>query len=384
MEVKEVIRSYRSRPLAGKLKDNSTGRRGQRQSYLSFNFLNFFNFFNFLTILVFACLLSSCQQSDYEYDDSPQGNLDALWTLIDQRYCFLSYKEEQRGFSWAELHVKYNAKLGEKMTRVQLFEVLCQMLSELEDGHVNLSSSLDLGRNWSWKVDFPENLDTELRQKYLGTDYHIGSGLKYTILPDNIAYVVYESFSNAIGDGNLSDMLSYLRLCNGMIFDIRGNGGGQLTNAELLSRRFTNEKVLVGYMCHKTGKGHDDFSEPEAEYIEPSKYVRWQKPVVLLVNRSCYSAANTFVRNMKEMPLVTVMGDRTGGGSGLPFTSELPIGWSVRFSASPSFDARMQHIEFGIEPDVPAALDEALAKEGKDSMIEEARKFISDNIQGIR
>jgi len=326
--------------------------------------------------LIFACLLSSCQQSDYEYDDTPQGNLDALWTLIDQRYCFLSYKEQELDISWAELHAKYSAKLNPKMSRTQLFEVLCQMLSELKDGHVNLSSSLDLGRNWSWKEDFPENLDTELRKQYLGTDYHIGSGLKYTILPDNIAYVVYESFSDAIGEGNLSDMLNFLRLCNGMILDIRGNSGGELTNAERLSQRFTNEKVLVGYMCHKTGKGHDDFSEPQAEYIEPSKNIRWQKPVVLLVNRSCFSAANTFVRNMKEFPLVTVMGDQTGGGSGLPFSSELPIGWSIRFSASPSFDARMQHIEFGIAADVPASLDASKVAEGKDTMIEKARSFL--------
>jgi len=328
--------------------------------------------------LLFLLLLMSCQQGDASYDETPQNNLDALWTLIDQRYCFLSYKEEELGFRWSELRTKYSAKLNPKMSRVQLFEVLCQMLAELKDGHVNISTSLDLGRNWSWKEDYPENLDTELRQQYLGTDYHIGSGLKYTILPDNIAYVVYESFSNAIGEGNLSDMLTHLRLCNGMILDIRGNGGGELTNAERLSRRFTNEKVLVGYMRHKTGTGHDDFSEPRAEYIEPSPGVRWQKRVVLLVNRSCYSAANTFVRNMKEMPLVTVMGDQTGGGSGLPFTSELPIGWSVRFSASPSFDARMQHIEFGIEPDVPCALDESLAAEGKDSMIEAARQFLSN------
>ena len=319
----------------------------------------------------------SCQKGDYEYDATPQSNLDALWELIDQRYCFLTYKEKELGISWQEMRAKYSGKLNPQMSRVQLFEVLCQMLSELRDGHVNISTSLDLGRNWSWKEDYPENLDRELRDKYLGTDYHIASGLSYTILPDNIAYVVYESFSDGIGEGNLSDMIAWLRLCKGMILDIRGNGGGELSNAEKLSRRFTNDKVLVGYICHKTGRGHDDFSEPEAEYIEPSKDIRWQKPVVLLTNRSCYSAANTFVRNMKEMPLVTVMGDQTGGGSGLPFSSELPIGWSVRFSACPHFDARMQHIEFGIEPDIYASLDESLAAQGKDSMIEAARELLS-------
>lgn len=329
-------------------------------------------------VISFLLVLTSCQQGDFSYDDTPQGNLDALWTIIDQRYCFLSYKEEQLGFKWTDLRTKYSAKLNPDMSRVQMFEVLCQMLSELKDGHVNLSTSLDFGRNWSWKEDFPENLNTELRQQYLGTDYHIGSGLRYTILPDNIAYVVYESFSDAIGEGNLTDMLAFLRLCNGMIFDIRGNGGGELTNSERLLRRFTNEKILVGYVSHKTGKGHDDFSEPRAEYVEPYDGIRWQKPVVLLVNRSCYSAANTFVAGMKEMPHVTIMGDKTGGGSGMPFTSELPIGWSVRFSASPHYDARMRHIEFGIEPDVPSSLDEAKAAQGIDTMIEQARQMLNN------
>ena len=78
---------------------------------------------------------------------------------------------------------------------------------------------------------------------------------------------------------------------------------------------------------------------------------------------------------MKEMPLVTIMGDQTGGGSGLPFTSELPIGWSVRFSASPSYDAQKQQIEFGIAPDIPCALDAEKASQGIDSMIEAAREF---------
>ena len=46
------------------------------------------------------------------------------------------------------------------------------------------------------------------------------------------------------------------------------------------------------------------------------------------------------------------MGDQTGGGSGLPFSSELPGGWSIRFSASPIYNAKMQHTEFGIKPDI--------------------------------
>lgn len=329
-----------------------------------------------LLLLVLVLGLCSCQKGETEYDDSPQANLNALWTIIDQQYCFLDYKEQELGISWADIRAKYSARLNPKMSRSQLFEVLCQMLGELKDGHVNISSSVDLGRNWSWKEDYPLNLDEEVRNAYLQNDYNLAAGLKYRILPDNIAYVVYESFQSAIGEGNLDDMFFGLRMCNGMILDIRGNGGGELTNVEKLASRFTNEKVLVGYRSHKTGTGHNDFSPLEAEYVTPSKGVRWQKPCVVLTNRSCYSAANTFVRDMKEMPLVAIMGDQTGGGSGLPFTSELPIGWSVRFSASPSYDAQKQQIEFGIAPDIPCSLDTEKVKQGIDSMIEEARVYL--------
>ena len=331
-----------------------------------------------LLLLAFVLGLCSCQRGESEYDETPQGNLDALWTIIDQHYCFLDYKEAELGISWNDIHAKYSARLNPKMSRSQLFEVLCQMLGELKDGHVNLSSSLDLGRNWSWKEDYPLNLDEELRDAYLQTDYNLAAGLKYRILPDNIAYVVYESFQSGIGEGNLDDMFFSLRMCNGMILDIRGNGGGNLDNETKLASRFTNEKVLVGYRSHKTGTGRNDFSSLEPEYITPSKGVRWQKPCVVLTNRSCYSAANTFVRDMKQMPLVTVMGDQTGGGSGLPFSSELPIGWSVRFSASPSFDVQKQQIEFGIAPDIPCSLDPEKAAQGIDTIIERARALLNE------
>ena len=74
------------------------------------------------------------------------------------------------------------------------------------------------------------------------------------------------------------------------------------------------------------------------------------KPVLVLTNRSCFSAANDFVSVMKTLPQVRIVGARTGGGGGLPFSSELPNGWSVRFSACPINDSEDRTTEFGIEP----------------------------------
>ena len=121
-------------------------------------------------------------------------------------------------------------------------------------------------------------------------------------------------------------------------------------SAEELAARFTNEKILVGYMQHKTGKGHNDFSDLQEQWLKPSKGMRWQKKVVVLTNRQVFSAANEFVKYMKCMPRVKVVGDKTGGGAGLPFSSTLPNGWTVRFSACPMYDHQRQQTEFGIEP----------------------------------
>lgn len=332
-----------------------------------------------LTLLsVVAMLLgttTACVRGD-EYCNTPEENFQSMWRTIDEHYCFHTHKQEAIGLDWNEVYRRYHTRLNPEMTQMQLFEVLSEMLSELQDGHVNLFCGADIGRNWSWREDYPENLSTELRNAYLGTDYRIASGLKYRILEDNVGYIVYESFSTAIGEGNISDCLYYLRTCSGLILDVRGNSGGMLTNAERLSSHFTNERRLVGYYCHKTGPGHNDFSSPTPEYLEPSKGYRWQKPVIVLTNRSCFSATNTFVRNMKECPNVRILGDQTGGGSGMPFNSELPNGWTLRFSACPQLDARRQHTEFGIAPDIECSLDSADIMRKEDTMIETARKLL--------
>lgn len=319
----------------------------------------------------------SCVDED-ELDNTPRGNFEALWKIIDQRYCFFDYKEQDYGLDWNEVYRRYSQQIDEGMSDNQLFEVLANMLSELRDGHVNLYASFDYARNWSWQEGYPKNFSDTLQRKYLGTDYRIASGIKYRKFDDNVGYIRCESFENAIGDGNLDDILMYLATCNALIIDVRNNGGGQLTMAEKLAARFTNSDILVGYIQHKTGSGHADFSKLKEQRLKPAKGIRWQKPVYVLTNRSVYSAANEFVKYMKCCPNVITVGDKTGGGAGMPFSSELPNGWSVRFSACPMFDRNKKNTEFGIEPDYNVALKDADTTRGIDSIIEYARKLADE------
>ena len=326
----------------------------------------------YIIICVLPFVLGGCIRED-EYDNSPAGNFEALWKLIDEHYCYLDYK----GIDWDSIYNVYSPQISDDMGDDALFEVLGNMLAELKDGHVNLYSAWNTARYWDWYLDYPRNYSEELIEQYLGRGYRIGGGAKYTIFTDNIGYVSYPDFSAAIGDGNLDEMLLYLGMCNGLIIDVRNNGGGNLTTSSQLAARFTNERVLTGYIQHKTGPGHSDFSDPEPLYIAPSDGVRWQKPVVVLTNRHSYSATNDFVNAMRCFSQVTLMGDRTGGGGGMPFSSELPNGWGVRFSASPTLDVDGQHIEDGIDPDIHVDMTDEDKAQGLDTIIEEARAWLN-------
>ena len=326
-----------------------------------------------ISLLFISSLFSSCIREE-SYNNDPEGNFNQLWRIIDEKYCYLDYKE----IDWYALGEKYRQRLTNPMTNENLFEVMDSLLYNLKDGHVNLTASFNQTRYDFWS-DSPRNYVEAIIEsdRYLGNDYRRAAGLKYKILDDNIGYILYESFSYPVGDGNLDQALSYLAACTGIIFDVRHNGGGNLTYADKIAARFTNEKVLTGYIKHKTGTGHNDFSEPYPVYLEPSSSIRWQKPVAVLANRHSYSATNDFVNQMRVLPNVTIIGDKTGGGSGLPFSSELPNGWSLRFSASPHFDRDMNHTEFGISPDIKIDMTTEDMLKGIDTIIEAARQHLT-------
>ena len=121
-------------------------------------------------------LLGSCVDVE-QYADNPRGNFEALWRIIDERYSFFDYKAEQYGLDWDDVYKRYSPQISDDMTQAQLFEVLGNMLKELRDGHVNLYSSFDIARNWSFHENYPSNISDTLIRKYLGTDYKIAGGM---------------------------------------------------------------------------------------------------------------------------------------------------------------------------------------------------------------
>ena len=84
---------------------------------------------------------------------------------------------------------------------------------------------------------------------------------------------------------------------------------------------------------------------------------------------------------MKLIPGVTMVGATTGGGSGMPYSSELPCGWGVRFSACSMLDAQGRSTEAGVDPTPGCAvdLDPMDALNGKDTILEKALQILLSN-----
>lgn len=340
------------------------------------------NLFLFLFTLPFmlACEEAMMRQ---EYENNAEDVFNSLWTTVDENYTFFTVKN----IDWDSVYTANRPKIENGMRSDKLFNVLADMLSALRDGHVNLQAGFDLSRYWEWYLDYPQNFDFSIIERnYLRDNYQI-TGPFYNRMIGSVGYVYYKSFEDKV-NGSLMDYIvsryssrvsnNDTIIVKGLILDVRDNGGGKLKNAETIISRFANEKKLVQYWQYKDGPGHNDFTEPIPKYAEPEGEHQYQGLVVVLANRSCYSAANFFVQVMKNFPNVIVMGDSTGGGGGLPINRELPNGWTYRFSSTLTTTVSGENIEFGVAPDIHVDMKKGDMERGKDTILEEALRLINE------
>lgn len=346
-------------------------------------------YLSFVATLLFILPLQSCYiNDDSDIVNDAEGNFEMLWKICDEYYCYFDYKN----IDWDSIHTAYKTRVHNGMSSDELFKVCADMLAELKDGHVNLSYGYDNSKYWKWHEDYPENYSARIvHEYYLNNDYHIKGGFEYKVLPQNIGYMYYDSFSSEFSKGLLDYILTQFKDCKGVIIDIRNNGGGSISNVNKIACRFSKEdKVLCGYTLHKTGPGHSEFADTIPNYIEhesssisdinnENNIVKFLKDVVVLSNRGVYSAANDFIRTMKVLDNVTIMGDRSGGGGGVPCNFDLPNGWVVRLSTSPMLDINGVHTEFGIDPTEGFKIDMAPDAHitGKDAILDKAIEFLS-------
>ena len=334
--------------------------------------------------------MSACEEAFIreEYQNNAVDVFQSLWTEVDENYPFF----DLRNIDWDAVYARNRPRVENGMPNDSLYNVLADMLFVLQDGHVNLQAGFDLARNWDWYLDFPQNFDYRLIERnYLGEDYQISGPFRHRMI-DSIGYVYYESFEDRVNESVFNYIINRYtsRVVNGdtvrvkgLIIDVRDNGGGSLTNVNTMVSRFADERKLIHYWQYKSGPGHNELTERIAKYVEPEGEFQYKGPVIVLTNRSCYSATNFFVQMMKGLKSGTsdnilIMGDRTGGGGGLPINRELPNGWTYRFSSTVTTTPAGENIELGVDPDVQVEMTEEDRAEGRDTILERALSTIKE------
>lgn len=340
------------------------------------------------------CLLSitlalGCEEAFIreEYQNNAVDVFNSLWTEVDENYASF----DVRNIDWDAIYAQNRPRVENGMRNDSLFNVLADMLFVLQDGHVNLQAGFDLSRNWNWYLDYPQNFDYRLIERnYLGENYQISGPFQHQLI-DSIGYVYYRSFENKVSESVFNYVLSRYSsrvengdttLVKGLIIDVRDNGGGSLSNVEEMVSRFTTERKLIHYWQYKNGPGHNELTERIPKFVEPKGDFQYQAPVIVLANRSCYSATNFFVQMMKSLgDNILIIGDRTGGGGGLPINRELPNGWTYRFSSTVTTTVAGENIELGVDPDRRVDMTEEDRQQGRDTILEAALTIIDEAYQ---
>jgi hypothetical protein len=324
-----------------------------------------------IIIAFFAIMLfSSCEKILVEPTQSniPTVIFEQTWKAIDEGYAFLEYKK----LNWDSIGTVYRKKVNDNISDDSLFSVLNSMLYTLKDGHVNLKTPFNRSRNWEWYLGFAQNYDEGLLERnYLGK-WKITGNLTHSRIK-NVGYLHYATFSGAISSYDLDYIMDEYKDAKGLIIDIRDNGGGSISNAFNILNRLTDKQLLIGKEIAKNGKAHNAFDVAKEVWLNPTAdSKKFLGKVVILTNRSCYSAASHFAAYAKALPNVTIVGDQTGGGGGLPSGIELSNGWILRYSATIGTDAKDFNFENGVPPTIKVDMSKADIEKGKDSILEKA------------
>ncbi|HRG58455.1 MAG TPA: S41 family peptidase [Bacteroidia bacterium] len=336
-----------------------------------------------LKILLFPCILFALGCHKVVRRDIPEANASAvfnyLWNEINTKYSFIEFKN----LNWEDIKNKYQSQVYDGMEQEALFRICSNMMNELRDGHANLIAPFDVSYYYPIFLNSPQNFNSRL----VLTNYLMrqGANMQSTGALDNcildslgikIGYVRYNSFSEKLYTEDLDYVINKMQNCDGLILDIRSNGGGSAANVFALAGRFADSKKLAFRSFAKNGIAHDAFDEGKDLYVSPQGNKQFTKRIAILTNRGCYSATSFFTLAMKSFSYVKVIGDTTGGGLGVPNGGQLPNAWSYRFSVTKTLTPDGKNFENGIPPDITVWMQDSSVNKGIDDIIERGIMYI--------
>jgi len=338
-----------------------------------------------ILLMILLVLCSGCEKIWFKDDpaNTSESNFELFWKDFDRYYAQFGI----RNVDWDAVYTAIKPQTM-NITDKQLFDLLSDVVVELNDMHVDLYSAYGSA---SWKGwghgKYPSSKLINACNYLICGSSQNSPIFEYREFKNyNIGYIIIYTFSGAINGGTdiyddryyfIDNILEKFKNKDGIIIDVRWNTGGNGTNAETVACRFTDSKRLAYRTRSKNGPGKNDFSDWKDYNVEPKGPSQFTKPVVVLTSRLTSSSAEDYVMYMRELPNVTIVGDTTGGGTGNPVYRELPNGWTYRLSTA--YAETVDHIivdGYGIIPDVTIQTSVADSIAGVDKILEKGLEII--------
>jgi carboxyl-terminal processing protease len=167
---------------------------------------------------------------------------------------------------------------------------------------------------------------------------------------NKVAHVRYASFrTGAHGDLRSTLERLYRRGAEGLVLDLRDNGGGLLNEAVLSASVFLPKGELVVSTDSRT-MGHRDY-EATGDPLP-------QHPTVVLINRDTASAAEILASALGDHRLATIVGTRSYGKGTFQEVIHLAAGGALDLTVGEYFTANGTSLtDKGIKPEVRAVDD---------------------------
>lgn len=336
-----------------------------------------------LTLLILAATLVSCEkvETTKSVNNDPVTNYEAMWKIMNDHYIFTAYK----GVDWDAERAEMLPRVAAAKDDFELFDLMVESLSPFRDGHMALVSDF---RSFSgdFKMDengnrYPENYVSSLISPYLTEKLRTRNNFIFGYIERDGRKYAYVNYSDFMVEMSAIDMLYIAEVvenADGIIFDVRNNGGGAGAYGKQMASHFFKERCLTNYSSKKAKIGSDELCEPYPIYVDPAVEHNWSDiPTVLLVNRGVYSTTNLFASMLTLAPNVTLVGGRTGGGAGMPETYYIPNGWMLCCASNVLLDRNKESIENGVEPDIEVTMTDDDIRNGKETLIEKAIEILS-------
>jgi carboxyl-terminal processing protease len=287
----------------------------------------------------------------------PEKNFEELWETFHNRYPFFGLRK----VDWRKQYDIYRPKVTRSTGGDELFDIFCQMLDPLDDGHVVLMGKpFDGGKKRRFTAEkkprfYREFTQPQIKELFKTTQKTLGAN-GFGRLAETDAWMLRYARSQRIGyvrilelEGikkrKLTSALDTIALdftdLQGFIVDIRDNPGGDDSTAISIVNRFCDRRRVAFHRRTKIGPGEDALTPLKTWHIEPEGDLQFTGPIVLLTCDAVFSGGEVFALAMRELPHVTILGDHTNGIFSYQLEKKLPNGWEYRLSYQKYFSADM-------------------------------------------